>query len=101
MDSPIITKKCTACGESKRISPNPEFRKQSKNKDGFKYVCIECDDKKQKARYHKSREDYIEKVKEWQTANVSKVRTYQKKYYERNSDSNNKNPETGGQDKTP
>lgn len=71
------SKRCTKCNEVKPLD-NDHFRKQSSTKDGFKYVCISCDDDAQKERYARKKYDYIEKVKQWQLQNIDKVKQYKK-----------------------
>ena len=70
-----ILKYCTKCKKEKPLDTD-HFRKQSKTKDGFKYVCIECDDQAQKTRYAKIKDKYISKVREWQKNNPEKVSKY-------------------------
>lgn len=75
-----VLKLCTTCGADK---PLTEFRKQSKNKDGLKYCCKACDDKRNQVRYAQKKYAIIEQVKVWQGANPKKVPAYIKKHREK------------------
>jgi hypothetical protein len=68
-----VTKVCTTCC---RLKPLSEFRQQSKTKDGLKYTCIACDDKKARKRYAAKKAEIIKKVKDWQAKNLTKVKEY-------------------------
>jgi uncharacterized protein YlaI len=72
-----ITKKCSVCGQEKNLD---EFRKQSKNKDGLKYYCKECDDEWNRKNYQTKKDKILEGVKKWQSENPEKVRLYKRRY---------------------
>lgn len=55
----VLSKVCSSCKNEKNAS---EFRKQSRNKDGLKYVCKQCDDNKQRELYLRNREKRIKQV---------------------------------------
>lgn len=59
----MIYKRCTSCDKDRLLI---EFRKQLKNKDGLKYTCKICDDKKARKRYVEKKEHIIATVKKWQ-----------------------------------
>ena len=48
-----ITKKCRDCLE---IKPVTEFYKQKRSPDGYSYICITCDKKRNQTRPHKKKE---------------------------------------------
>lgn len=75
-------KKCTKCFDVKELS---EFRRQKQNKDGYKYICKECDDEVQRQRYQAKKETCIKTVKEWQGKNHDKVKSYKRFYKQRHS----------------
>lgn len=75
-----IQKRCTACSLELPLS---EFRKQSKNKDGLKYICKICDDARAKKRYEHKKESIINQVKHWQANNKDKVTLYKSKYLQK------------------
>lgn len=75
-----MDKTCTKCKELKPLS---EFRKQSRTKDGYKYVCKPCDSAAARDRYSDKKKTYIKLVKEWQSNNKDKVKNYKKKYYQK------------------
>ena len=78
-----MDKFCTKCKELKSLS---EFRKQSRTKDGHKYVCKPCDSAAARDRYSDKEKSYIKLVKEWQFNNRNKVKDYKKKYYRKVSE---------------
>lgn len=85
----ILQKICTKCGEEKPIN---KFVKRAKSKDGYAYVCKDCQNEykknnpdKVKAAYEKLRDrlsDPGEKIrqnnymKEWRKKNRSKIKIY-------------------------
>jgi len=75
-----MDKVCTKC---KELKPLTEFRKQSRTKDGRKYVCRPCDSAAARDRYSDKKKTYIKLVKEWQSNNKDKVKDYKKKYYKK------------------
>ena len=80
-----MDKVCTKCKELKSLS---EFRKQSRTKDGHKYVCRPCDSAAARDRYSDKKKTYIKLVKEWQSKNKDKVKDYKKKYYKKTKEKN-------------
>ncbi len=48
------TQVCSKCGDEFPLDEK-HFRRQSKNKTGFKYVCRGCDDDYQQERYKQNR----------------------------------------------
>lgn len=79
-----ILKECTKCLVMK---PLEEFRRQTANKDGRSYYCIQCLKPLIKAnnekRYATKGAELIEKAREWQRRNPDKVREYNKTYREK------------------
>jgi hypothetical protein len=69
----VITKVCTTCKNSK---PLGSFRRQSKNKDGLKYTCVDCDDARARKRYYQKKDSIISNVKKWQDKNPELVKAY-------------------------
>lgn len=55
----IIDKKCSDCGS---LKPVEEFRKCAKSRDGLKYYCRDCDDKRAKENYLKNKEQVIKRT---------------------------------------
>lgn len=72
-----VLKRCTTCNKDLKLD---NFRKQSKNKDGLKYTCRECDDQKAKKRYCEKKQEIISTVRNWQTKNAKKVKSYKRRY---------------------
>ena len=78
----IVSKTCTTCLKEK---PLTDFRRQSKNKDGLKYTCKECDDKRARMRYKTKKTKILSQVKEWQSKNPERVKFYKRKYRNKKS----------------
>lgn len=84
-----LKKKCTKCGEEKPLN---KFAKREKSKDGYAYVCKDCQNKykkanpdKIKAAYEKLRDKLSEPnekirqnkyLKEWRKKNPHKIKMY-------------------------
>lgn len=57
------------------------FRKHPKTKDGLKYECISCDNKRQKEIYNRNRQKRIKQATEYREENPDKVAEYNQRYY--------------------
>jgi phosphate starvation-inducible protein PhoH len=79
-----INKICKTCGKTKDIL---DFSKNSKNKDGLRYSCKDCEKEKAKKYYRQNKRRIKEKVQKWQGDNAEKVRGYKRDYYRRSKDS--------------
>jgi hypothetical protein len=71
MERGSLSKLCSCCKTDKLLS---EFRKQSSNKDGLKYVCKTCDDNKQRDLYLRNRENRIKQVVETRRKNKESIK---------------------------
>ena len=96
----ILQKICTKCGEEKPIN---KFVKRAKSKDGYAYVCKDCQKKykeanpeKFKAIYEKIKFKYKyqpheaekqkEAMKEWRKKNPDKIKMYNQMQKEKRRD---------------
>lgn len=66
-------KRCPGCKQSKHVS---EFNRSSRNKDGCRPYCRQCE----KARYRENRENILARMKEYQYKNKDKIRESKRKY---------------------
>lgn len=68
----ITTKLCTECGQDK---PLESFRRQSKNKDGLKYMCRDCDNLYNQLRYQHLKDRIKKQALSYYYKNKSKQST--------------------------
>ena len=75
----IELKVCTTCNDEFEATTD-NFRRQSKNKDGLKYTCKDCDSKRAKKRYEENSEELIEQQQQYNKRNKESYQNYQKSY---------------------
>ena len=73
MNEDTLTRKCSKCHETKQLSSENFYKKQS-NKKGFSTVCKLCNKKKDAERYQKKKD---------------KILTQKKRYYRRQKERQN------------
>ena len=79
-------KKCSKCGEEKRLS---EFPKHKNCKDGHRNQCKSCEKEYKKEYYQENKEYKKEYSKEWYQENKEYKKEYQKKYRKENKEKRN------------
>lgn len=76
-------KKCTVCRVVKNL---PEYNKRSNSKDGFDYICRECQKIAKKQSYSRNKDTILAKNKAYRQDNLSAVNAYQKEYRQENAE---------------
>lgn len=75
-----MTKICTKCNQEK---PLTEYHKQKATKDGHRLYCKSCIKIIMAERYIREKSTLISQVKDWQTQNQEKRKSYQRKYQQK------------------